>query len=73
MFFDLFNRFLLEKGIEVSIKDDDGDTALHIAIREAIKTHSKSELNESNTIIQFSLSVLNSLIKNMIQQNHFTE
>lgn len=45
-FFVYFPRFLIEKGIDVSIKDDDGNTALHIALKEAIKTHSSSEVNE---------------------------
>lgn len=45
-YFVYFPRFLIEKGIDVSIKDDDGNTALHIALKEAITTHSSSEVNE---------------------------
>lgn len=44
-------RFLIEKGIDVSIKDDDGNTALHIALKEAIKTQSSSEVNEVYQLI----------------------
>lgn len=47
-------RFLIEKGIDVSIKDDDGNTALHIALKEAIKTRSSSEVNEGIHNSEFS-------------------
>lgn len=47
-------RFLIEKGIDVSIKDDDGNTALHIALKEAIKTQSSSEVNEGIHNSEFS-------------------
>lgn len=47
-------RFLIEKGIDVSIKDDDGNTALHIALKEAIKTQSSSEVNEGIYNSEFS-------------------
>lgn len=47
-------RFLIEKGIDVSIKDDDGNTALHIALKEAIKTRSSSEVNEGIDNSEFS-------------------
>lgn len=44
----------MEKGIDVSIKDDDGNTALHIALKEAIKTQSSSEVNEGIHNSEFS-------------------
>ncbi|XP_061189240.1 NF-kappa-B inhibitor-like protein 1 [Saccostrea echinata] len=39
-------RYFTEKGICLSTKDDDGNTALHIALKEALKRRQRSEVSE---------------------------
>lgn len=63
-------RFLIEKGIDVSIKDDDGNTALHIALKEAIKTQSSSEVNEGihNSEFSYTCNLPRSFVHQCITQ-----